>query len=117
MNKINCWFDIICKSKDHFSVAVTIRLFCPQGQPEFLGRAIIKPKVKSVNDIYVPPEWPARLEWHDVYRGPSNAGEILASFELLQVLNTAYGCVRGLVRCVCVFVCVCVCMCVFCVCG
>lgn len=44
-----------------------------------------KPHVKLLEDDYVRPEFPPALEWHDVHRGMEHAGELLATFELLQV--------------------------------
>ncbi|ELU05062.1 hypothetical protein CAPTEDRAFT_184805 [Capitella teleta] len=54
------------------------------GDPEYLGRCIIHPKVKVENEPYCAPEWPAQPEWWDVYRGTSLSGEMLACFELLH---------------------------------
>jgi hypothetical protein len=52
-----------------------------QGDPEFLGRCIVTPKIKLEEEAYDP----ACLEWFDVFRGPVPAGELLAAFELLEV--------------------------------
>ena len=52
-----------------------------QGEPDFLGRAVVTPRVKLDEETYEP----APLEWWDIYRGTKKAGEILASFELLEV--------------------------------
>ena len=54
------------------------------GKPEFLGRASVKPKVKPASLAYDLPDFPPCLAWWDVFRGPKQAGEVLASFELLQ---------------------------------
>lgn len=51
------------------------------GKPEFLGKAMIKPLVKLSDSDY---EKPPELQWWDIYRGHTPAGEIMASFELLQ---------------------------------
>ncbi len=61
--------------------------FFQQGAPEFLGRAMVRPRVKLASMPYDSPIFPAPLQWWDVYRGPHRAGEILAAFELLQVSN------------------------------
>ncbi len=61
-----------------------------QGKPEYLGRCLVKPKVKLEGEAYTSPEWPPALEWHDVYRGPRQAGELLAAFELLKVPCSKY---------------------------
>lgn len=44
-----------------------------------------KPKIKMASEPYEAPDFPAPLQWWDVFRGSSKAGELLASFELLQV--------------------------------
>ncbi|XP_041358290.1 otoferlin-like [Gigantopelta aegis] len=55
------------------------------GKSEFIGRALCKPLVKLSDENYSPPKFPPRLEWWSVYRGPDRAGELLATFELLQL--------------------------------
>ncbi|CAN8001099.1 unnamed protein product, partial [Ixodes hexagonus] len=54
------------------------------GKSEFIGRTISRPHVKFSDDLYVKPAFPPCLEWHDLYRGTEQAGELLATFELLQ---------------------------------
>ncbi|XP_021379810.1 otoferlin-like isoform X8 [Mizuhopecten yessoensis] len=54
------------------------------GKSEFIGRSITKPLVKKSNEKYEMPKFPPRLEWWDIRRGPDRAGELLATFELLQ---------------------------------
>ena len=56
-----------------------------QGKSEFIGRTMAKPVVKMSNEKYESPNFPPHLEWHDVFRGEDKAGELLATFELLQV--------------------------------
>ncbi|XP_037936219.1 otoferlin-like [Teleopsis dalmanni] len=51
------------------------------GKSEFIGRAIAKPRVKLRENAYVTPS----LEWFDIVRGPDNAGELLAAFEMLEI--------------------------------
>ncbi|PAA74424.1 hypothetical protein BOX15_Mlig025810g1 [Macrostomum lignano] len=54
------------------------------GKSEFLGRCFCRPQVtllSSQQDDYRPPQ----LDWWEVYRGQLNAGELLASFELVQL--------------------------------
>ncbi|GFS11456.1 otoferlin [Elysia marginata] len=55
------------------------------GKSEFIGRALCKPVVKLSSEGYNPPKFPPRLQWWDIYRGPDRAGELLATFELLQL--------------------------------
>lgn len=56
-------------------------LFSLQGKSEFIGRALARPHIKLREDPYLRPH----LEWHDLFRGTDHAGELLATFELLQV--------------------------------
>lgn len=56
-----------------------------QGKSEFLGRTIAKPHVKLASEAYTKPNFPPSLEWYDIHRGSEHAGELLATFELLQV--------------------------------
>ncbi|CAM9619692.1 unnamed protein product [Lampetra fluviatilis] len=55
------------------------------GKAEFIGRALAKPVVKISTEPYEPPRFPPMLDYYQIYRGPLTAGELLASFELLQV--------------------------------
>ncbi|XP_069175829.1 otoferlin isoform X3 [Procambarus clarkii] len=50
------------------------------GKSEFIGRALARPHVKLREEPYERPH----LQWHDLYRGTDHAGELLATFELLQ---------------------------------
>jgi len=65
-----------------------------QGQPEFLGRCTATPQVKLEEEAYDA----AQLEWFDVYRGILKAGQLLASFELLEAswLLEAWNCLYNL---------------------
>ncbi|KAI8121686.1 Otoferlin [Lucilia cuprina] len=54
------------------------------GKSEFIGRAIAQPRVKLRENAYVTPT----LEWFDIVRGPDNAGELLAAFEMLELGST-----------------------------
>ncbi|XP_029705528.1 otoferlin isoform X1 [Takifugu rubripes] len=55
------------------------------GKAEFIGRTFAKPLVKMCDEHYGPPRFPPQLEYYQVYRGNSTAGELLAAFELLQI--------------------------------
>ncbi|RZF48118.1 hypothetical protein LSTR_LSTR002184, partial [Laodelphax striatellus] len=55
------------------------------GKSEFIGRALAKPHVKLLEEPYEKPNFPPCLEWYDIQRGPERAGELLATFELLQL--------------------------------
>lgn len=57
----------------------------PQGKSEFIGRTVAKPHVKLAEEAYAKPHFPPSLEWYELTRGPDHAGELLATFELLQV--------------------------------
>lgn len=39
------------------------------------------------DEHYGPPRFPPQLEYYQIYRGNSTAGELLAAFELLQVAS------------------------------
>lgn len=51
-----------------------------------MGRTFAKPVVKMADEHYGPPRFPPQLEYYQIYRGNCCAGEMLAAFELLQVL-------------------------------
>ncbi|MCI4389544.1 hypothetical protein PGIGA_G00099320 [Pangasianodon gigas] len=55
------------------------------GKAEFIGRTFAKPITKMVDEHYGPPRFPPQLEYYQIYRGNSTAGELLAAFELLQI--------------------------------
>uniref|UniRef100_A0A8C5GXC8 Otoferlin n=1 Tax=Gouania willdenowi TaxID=441366 RepID=A0A8C5GXC8_GOUWI len=55
------------------------------GKAEFIGRTFAKPTIKMCDEHYGPPRFPPQLEYYQIYRGNSTAGELLAAFELLQV--------------------------------
>ncbi|KAK7584153.1 hypothetical protein V9T40_005116 [Parthenolecanium corni] len=67
--------------------AIVIEIFDQDkvGKSEFLGRTIAKPHVKLASEAYTKPNFPPSLEWYDIHRGSEHAGELLATFELLQV--------------------------------
>ncbi|XP_046692786.1 otoferlin isoform X3 [Silurus meridionalis] len=55
------------------------------GKAEFIGRSFAKPITKMVDEHYGPPRFPPQLEYYQIFRGNSTAGELLAAFELLQL--------------------------------
>ncbi|XP_072153878.1 otoferlin [Bemisia tabaci] len=57
------------------------------GKSEFIGRAIAKPHVKLLEEPYSKPNFPPSLEWYEIHRGLEQAGELLATFELLELPN------------------------------
>ena len=52
------------------------------GKAEFLGRAIGKPNVQLCEEDYKTPS----LEWFQIHRGSEDAGELLAAFEMFEVI-------------------------------
>ncbi|XP_020294411.1 otoferlin-like isoform X2 [Pseudomyrmex gracilis] len=66
--------------------SIVIELFDQDkvGKSEYIGRAIARPHVKLASEAYAPPQYPPSLEWYDITRGASRAGELLAVFELLE---------------------------------
>ncbi|GBP13606.1 Otoferlin [Eumeta japonica] len=55
------------------------------GKSEFIGRTIAKPHVKAFEEPYERPHFPPSLEWYEITRGDDRAGELLATFELLEI--------------------------------
>ncbi|KAM3932444.1 otoferlin isoform 3-T3 [Leptodactylus fuscus] len=55
------------------------------GKADFMGRTFAKPVVKMADEKYCPPRFPPQLEYYQIYRGNSTAGDLLAAFELLQI--------------------------------
>lgn len=55
------------------------------GKSEFIGRTLAKPHVKAFEDPYERPQFPPSLEWYEIRRGDDHAGELLATFELLEI--------------------------------
>lgn len=67
--------------------AIIIEIFDQDkvGKSEFIGRALAKPHVKLRDETYSKPRFPPSLEWFDITRGTDHAGELLATFELLEL--------------------------------
>ncbi|XP_047543400.1 otoferlin-like [Vanessa atalanta] len=55
------------------------------GKSEYIGRTIARPHVKAFNELYEKPQFPPSLEWYEITRGDDGAGELLATFELLEI--------------------------------
>ncbi|XP_030026974.2 otoferlin [Manduca sexta] len=55
------------------------------GKSEFIGRTLARPHVKSYEDTHERPQTLPALEWHEITRGDDKAGELLATFELLEI--------------------------------
>ncbi|XP_067402968.1 fer-1-like protein 4 [Emydura macquarii macquarii] len=56
------------------------------GSPDFLGRAFATPQVKLVDEPYCKPA----LQFFDIYKGPRAAGELIATFELIELDYSGY---------------------------
>ncbi|NWV74049.1 FR1L4 protein, partial [Dasyornis broadbenti] len=67
---------------------VIINLFSHNkfGSPEFLGQAFAVPQVKLVDEPYTKPV----LQFFDFYRGTKAAGELIATFELIELDYSGY---------------------------
>lgn len=78
---------LLFQSCNCLSVRRPHRLLCSQGKADFMGRTFAKPVVKMADEHYGPPRFPPQLEYYQIYRGNCCAGEMLAAFELLQVLG------------------------------
>ncbi|XP_038056596.1 otoferlin-like isoform X3 [Patiria miniata] len=59
-----------------------------QGGAEFIGRSLVHPYVKCLDDPYTKPMFPPLLQWHSIYRGQATAGEMLAAIEMIQLTPT-----------------------------
>ncbi|XP_041419577.1 otoferlin isoform X3 [Xenopus laevis] len=55
------------------------------GKADFMGRTFAKPVVKMADERYCSPRFPPQLEYYQIYRGNSTAGDLLGAFELLQI--------------------------------
>lgn len=62
----------------------------PQGGPKPLGRAFAEPQFKTVDQLYNK----CHLRFYDVNMGNVRMGELLASFELIE-LDYSFGEVRS----------------------
>ncbi|KFO93014.1 Fer-1-like 4, partial [Buceros rhinoceros silvestris] len=56
------------------------------GSPEFLGQAFAVPQVKLVDEPYSRPA----LQFFDIYKGSRAAGELIATFELIELDYSGY---------------------------
>ncbi|NXB87113.1 FR1L4 protein, partial [Vidua chalybeata] len=56
------------------------------GSPDFLGQAFAVPQVKLVDEPYTKPA----LQFFDFYRGSKSAGELIATFELIELDYSGY---------------------------
>ncbi|NXS67873.1 FR1L4 protein, partial [Pandion haliaetus] len=56
------------------------------GSPEFLGQAFAIPQVKLVDEPYIKPA----LQFFDFYKGTKAAGELIATFELIELDYSGY---------------------------
>ncbi|NXJ00294.1 FR1L4 protein, partial [Psophia crepitans] len=67
---------------------VIINLFSHNkfGSPEFLGQAFAVPQVKLVDEQYTKPA----LQFFDFYKGTKAAGELIATFELIELDYSGY---------------------------
>ncbi|KFP33416.1 Fer-1-like 4, partial [Colius striatus] len=67
---------------------VIINLFSHNkfGSPEFLGQAFAVPQVKLVDEPYTKPA----LQFFDFYKGTRAAGELIATFELIELDYSGY---------------------------
>ncbi|NXV23773.1 FR1L4 protein, partial [Cepphus grylle] len=56
------------------------------GSPEFLGQAFAVPQVKLVDEPYTKPD----MQFFDFYKGTKAAGELIATFELIELDYSGY---------------------------
>ncbi|KFR06730.1 Fer-1-like 4, partial [Nipponia nippon] len=67
---------------------VIINLFSHNkfGSPKFFGQAFAVPQVKLVDELYTKPA----LQFFDFYKGTKAAGELIATFELIELDYSGY---------------------------
>jgi len=65
-----------------------------QGSPQNLGRAFAKPELKFVEEPYKKPQ----LQFFEITKGKSKAGEILAALELIELDYSGFGEVGPLIN-------------------
>ncbi|KAK3536663.1 hypothetical protein QTP86_015460, partial [Hemibagrus guttatus] len=79
-------------SKDDFRddppvIIINIYDYNKLGSPQSLGRAFAEPELKFVEEPYKKP----MLKFFDITKGKSNAGELLAAFELIELDYSGFG--------------------------
>ncbi|XP_010080357.1 PREDICTED: fer-1-like protein 4, partial [Pterocles gutturalis] len=74
------------KVKETRKVLAKLRFMAKEGSPEFLGQAFAVPQVKLVDEPYVKPA----LQFFDFYKGTKAAGELIATFELIELDYSSY---------------------------
>ncbi|XP_057217290.1 fer-1-like protein 4 isoform X2 [Triplophysa rosa] len=79
-------------SKDDFRedppvVIINIYDYNKLGSPQALGRAYAKPELKFVEEPYKKPQ----LQFFEITKGKSKAGEILAALELIELDYSSFG--------------------------
>ncbi|XP_009577365.1 PREDICTED: fer-1-like protein 4, partial [Fulmarus glacialis] len=74
------------KVKETRRVLTKLRFMAKEGSPEFLGQAFAVPQVKLVDEPYTKPA----LQFFDFYKGTKAAGELIATFELIELDYSGY---------------------------
>ncbi|XP_010139718.1 PREDICTED: fer-1-like protein 4, partial [Buceros rhinoceros silvestris] len=74
------------KIKETRRVLAKLRFLAKEGSPEFLGQAFAVPQVKLVDEPYSRPA----LQFFDIYKGSRAAGELIATFELIELDYSGY---------------------------
>ncbi|XP_010021877.1 PREDICTED: LOW QUALITY PROTEIN: fer-1-like protein 4, partial [Nestor notabilis] len=74
------------KLKETRRILAKLRFMAKEGSPEFLGQAFAVPRVKLVDEPYTKPA----LQFFDFYKGTKAAGELIASFELIELDYSGY---------------------------
>ncbi|XP_009327627.1 PREDICTED: fer-1-like protein 4 [Pygoscelis adeliae] len=74
------------KVKETRRVLTKLRFMAKEGSPEFLGQAFAVPQVKLVDEPYTKPA----LQFFDFYKGSKAVGELIATFELMELDYSGY---------------------------
>ena len=74
------------KLKNQTATLILTYNFKSQNTLELYGRCVASPVVKLNTEKYSAPDFPPRLNWHELSGHPYNAlGAVLAAFELIEV--------------------------------
>ncbi|XP_071807797.1 otoferlin-like isoform X5 [Asterias amurensis] len=78
----------ICVEFFDIDIGVNPIKLAQKGGAEFIGRSLVVPYVKLLDDPYSKPTFPPLLQWHSIFRGQAQAGEMLGAIEMIQLTPT-----------------------------
>nr|XP_013816978.1 PREDICTED: fer-1-like protein 4 [Apteryx mantelli mantelli] len=74
------------KVKEMRKILAKLLFLAKEGSPEFLGQAFAVPQVQLIDEPYSKPA----LQFFDFYKGTKAAGELIATFELIELDYSGY---------------------------